>query len=61
MTIKRLLAVVLGTRPRGVTHVPITPEFGVKLTLRAGDKLVRRNARGEVEVQVISRGGERSA
>src|SRR5713226_2337483 len=46
MTIKKLVAVVLGVRPRGVTRVPITPEFGVRVTLRAGDKLVHRDASG---------------
>jgi len=34
MTIKKLIAVVFGVRPRGVTRVPITPELGVRVTLR---------------------------
>ncbi len=59
MTIKKLVAVVLGVRPRGVTRVPITPEFGVRVTLRAGDKLVRRDASGEVVVRTIVPGAER--
>ena len=59
MTIKQLVAVVFGVRPRGVTRVPITPEFGVRVTLRAGDKLVHRDASGEVVVKTIVRGAER--
>jgi hypothetical protein len=59
MTFKKLVTVVLGVRPRGVTCVPITPEFGVRVTLRAGDKLVQRDASGEVVVKTIVRGAER--
>ena len=59
MEFKRLAAIVFGTRRRGVDRVPITPEFGVRVTLREGDKLVRRNAHGDVEVKVITRGAER--
>jgi hypothetical protein len=42
-----------------VTRVPVTPEFGVRVILRAGDKLVRRNADGEIEVTTITRASER--
>jgi hypothetical protein len=59
MTFKKLVAVVLGVRPRGITRVPITPELGVRVTLRAGDKLVQRDAAGEVVVKTIVRGAER--
>lgn len=52
---------IVTSRRRGVRRVPITPEFGVRVTLREGDKLVRRNARGDVEVTTIVRGGERQA
>jgi hypothetical protein len=58
MTIRKLVTVVLGLRPRGVARVPITPEFGVRVTLREGDKLVRRDASGEVQVKTITRGRE---
>ena len=59
MTIKKLVAIVLGVRPRGVRRVPITPEFGVRVTLREGDKLVHRDPSGEVVVKTIVRGAER--
>jgi hypothetical protein len=59
MTVRKLVAVVFRLRRRGVARVPITPEFGVRVTLREGDKLVHRNASGEVEVKTITRGGER--
>ena len=59
MIIKKLVAVVFGVKPRRVTRVPITPEFGVRLTLRAGDKLVHRDASGEVVVKTIVPGTER--
>jgi hypothetical protein len=61
MTVRKLVAVIFGVRRRGVARVPITPEFGVRVLLREGDKLVRRNASGEVEVTTITRGGERGA
>jgi hypothetical protein len=60
MTFRKLVAVVFGVRPRGVTRVPITPEFGVRVTLREGDKLVHRDASGAVVVKTIVRGGERA-
>jgi hypothetical protein len=56
---RRLANAVFGARRRRVTHVPITPEFGVRVMLRAGDKIVRRNAKGEVVVMTITRAGER--
>jgi hypothetical protein len=59
MTIKKLVAVVFGVRRRGVVRVPITPELGVRVMLRAGDKLVHRDASGEVVVKTIVRGAER--
>jgi hypothetical protein len=58
MNMKRLTAVIFGGRRRRVS-VPVTPEFGVRVLLRVGDKVVRRNAKGEVEVMTITRGGER--
>jgi hypothetical protein len=61
MNVRRLAAVFFGVRRRGVARVPITPEFGVRVVLREGDKVVRRNLKGEVEVTTIARGGERGA
>jgi len=60
MVIRRL-AITLFRRRRRVTGVAIIPEFGARIILREGDKLVRRNAQGEVEVTTIARGGERGA
>ena len=40
-------------------RVPITSEFGVRVMLREGDKLVHRDASGEVIVKTIVRGAER--
>lgn len=60
MMVRRLATVIFGARRRRVRHVPITPEFGVRVVLRAGDKIVRRNPKGEVEVMTIARGGERA-
>ena len=59
MTIRKLVAIVFGVRPRGVMRVPITSEFGVRVTLREGDKLVHRDASGKVVVKTIVRGAER--
>jgi hypothetical protein len=59
MTLKRFVAAILSLRRRPATRVPVTPEFGVRVMLRPGDKLVRRNADGEVEVTTITRGSER--
>jgi hypothetical protein len=61
MVLRRIASMIVTSRRRGVRRVPITPEFGVRVTLREGDKLVRRNARGDVEVTTIVRGGERQA
>jgi hypothetical protein len=60
MVIKRL-AIALFRRSRRGTRVAIVPEFGARVILREGDKLVRRNAQGEVEVTTIVRGRERGA
>jgi hypothetical protein len=61
MIIKRIAIAIFGRRhPRG-RRVPITPEFGARILLREGDKVVRRNADGEVEVTTILKGHERSA
>jgi hypothetical protein len=61
MIIKRLAIAIFGQRRRRGTRVPILPEFGVRLLLREGDKVVRRNPSGEIEVTTILRGGERGA
>ena len=60
MTIRKLAIAIFGPRPHRI-GVPITPEFGVRILLREGDKIVRRNSDGEVEVTTIVRGGERGA
>ena len=60
MNVRRLAGIIGRTRRRRVTRVPVTPEFGVRVLLRVGDKIVRRNAAGEVEVITITRGGERA-
>lgn len=60
MVIKRLAIAWLRRRRRG-SGVAIVTEFGARIVLREGDKLVRRNAQGEVEVTTIVRGGERGA
>jgi hypothetical protein len=36
-----------------VTH-ELTPEFGVRVTLRKGDKIVRRDARGDIQVVQVT-------
>jgi hypothetical protein len=63
MIIKRLAIAIFGRRRRRSRgrRVPITPEFGARILLREGDKVVRRNADGEVEVTTILKGRERSA
>ncbi|HEX9822463.1 MAG TPA: hypothetical protein VGD07_22925 [Methylomirabilota bacterium] len=33
---------------------PVTPEFGVRLTLRKGDRVVRRDARGAIHVTRVT-------
>jgi hypothetical protein len=60
MLVRRLVAVILRRgRRRRDAHVPITPEFGVRVMLREGDRVVRRTADGEIEVKTITRGHER--
>jgi hypothetical protein len=61
MTIKRLAIAIFGRRRYRGVRVPITPEFGARILLREGDKIVQRNAEGEVEVTTILKGRERSA
>lgn len=56
---RKLATVIFGVKRRRVTRVPITPEFGVRVVLHAGDKVVRRNAKGEVVVTTITHGAER--
>ena len=58
--IRKLAIAIFGPRRRRM-GVPIIPEFGVRVLLREGDKIVRRNSTGEIEVTTIVRGGERSA
>jgi len=57
----RRFAIALFRRRRRVTGISIVPEHGARIVLREGDKLVRRNAQGEVEVTTIARGRERGA
>ena len=59
MTVRDLMAVMFRTRRRRVRGVPITPEFGVRISLREGDKLVYRDGSGHVIVRTIVRGSER--
>ena len=33
---------------------PVAPEFGVQLTLRKGDKVVRRDARGAIHITRVT-------
>jgi hypothetical protein len=41
------------TSRRGAA-VEVAPEFGVRLTLRKGDKIVRRDARGAIQVTCVT-------
>jgi hypothetical protein len=34
--------------------LPVPPEFGVQVTLRKGDKIVRRDARGAIHVRRVT-------
>jgi hypothetical protein len=34
--------------------VPVTPEFGVRLTLRKGDRVVRRDTRGAIHIMRVT-------
>jgi hypothetical protein len=36
--------------PRRAPAIPVEPEFGVRLTLRKGDRVVRRDARGAIHI-----------
>lgn len=60
MVIRKLATAIFGAKRRRI-GVPITPEFGVRVVLREGDKIVRRSPDGEIEVTTIVRGGERGA
>jgi hypothetical protein len=39
---------------RKAASVEVTPEFGVRVTLRKGDKIVRRDARGAIHVTRVT-------
>jgi hypothetical protein len=39
---------------RKAAALQLTPEFGVRVTLRKGDKIVRRDARGTIHVVKIT-------
>ena len=39
---------------RRAAAIKVTPEFGVRLTLRRGDKIVRRDARGAIQVEQVT-------
>jgi hypothetical protein len=39
---------------RRAAAVEVVPEFGVRLTLRKGDKIVRRDARGVIQVTHVT-------
>ena len=39
---------------RKAAVIQLTPEFGVRVTLRKGDKIVRRDARGVIHVVKIT-------
>ena len=39
---------------RRAAPVEVAPEFGVRLTLRKGDKIVRRDARGAIHVTRVT-------
>jgi len=40
---------------RRATTPEVPPEFGVRVTLRKGDKIVRRDARGAIHVVQVDR------
>jgi hypothetical protein len=45
----------LFNRPvRPVPALGSTPEFGVRLTLRRGDRIVRRDARGAIQITRVT-------
>ena len=39
---------------RPAVAVEVAPEFGVRLTLRKGDKIVRRDAHGAIQVTRVT-------
>jgi hypothetical protein len=39
---------------RRAATVDVPPEFGVRLTLRKGDKIVRRDARGAIHITRVT-------
>jgi hypothetical protein len=39
---------------RPAADVPVDPEFGVQVTLRKGDKIVRRDAHGAIQVTQVT-------
>jgi len=39
---------------RRAVAVEVAPEFGVRLTLRKGDKIVRRDAHGAIQVTRVT-------
>ena len=39
---------------RRAAIVEVAPEFGVRVTLRKGDKIVRRDARGAIQVEQVT-------
>ena len=39
---------------RRAAAIQVIPEFGVRLTLRRGDKIVRRDARGTIHVVQVT-------
>jgi len=39
---------------RRAVAVEVAPEFGVRLTLRKGDKIVHRDARGAIQVTRVT-------
>jgi hypothetical protein len=39
---------------RRAAAIEVAPEFGVRVTLRKGDKIVRRDARGAIQVEQVT-------
>lgn len=39
---------------RRAAAIEVAPEFGVRVTLRKGDRIVRRDARGTIEVVEVT-------
>ncbi len=40
--------------PRRAAAPEVAPEFGVRVTLRKGDKIVRRDAKGVIQVVLVT-------